>query len=466
MLKRYSEVYRSLLILADLLLVSGSWVAAYLARRHADLGAPADAMTFRPYGEMLLLILPIWLLIYRARGIYRPWRTGTLAHEAAAIAGANTVGVVVLMAASFFVRSYFFSRGVLVFFYLFATGSVIGLRLVLRLGLRGARRRGYNLRHVLVAGAGELAQTVIERFHAHPETGLRVAGVLSADGAMRGREVYGVPVLGGYGDLKRLLAEQRPDLLVVALPASETHHLEKVLADLDDEVVNVRVVPDLPRMMTLRAQVEDLDGLPLISLREGPLVGWAAVQKRAFDVVVSAAVLALASPLLALLALAVRLTAGSPVLFVQERMGLDGRVFRMFKFRTMVRNAEGSTGPVWTVPDDERRTRLGAVLRRLSLDELPQLWNVLRGDMSLVGPRPERPVFIEQFRREIPGYMLRHKIKAGLTGWAQIHGWRGNTSLHERVEHDLYYIQNWSLALDVKILLLTAWRGLVHRNAY
>ena len=466
MLKRYSEVYRSLLIAADMLLVSASWVAAYLVRRHADLPIPGDAMTFRPYGEMLVLIVPIWLLLYRARGIYRPWRTGTLGREAAALAGANTVGVVMLMAVSFFLRSYFFSRGVLVFFYAFSTGSVIGLRLVLRLGLRGLRRRGYNLRHVLVAGAGELSAGVIDRFHAHPETGLRVGGVLSADGAARGRELHGVPIVGGYADLKRLLREQQPDLLVVALPASEAHHLEKILADVDDEVVSVRVVPDLPRIMTLRAQVEDLDGIPLISLREGPLVGWAAVQKRTFDVAVSGLGLLAAAPLLAIIALAIRVTSGRPVLFAQERMGLDGRVFHMFKFRTMERNAEGATGPVWTVPGDPRRTRLGALLRRLSLDELPQLWNVLRGDMSLVGPRPERPVFIEQFRREIPGYMLRHKIKAGLTGWAQIHGWRGNTSLHERVEHDLYYIQHWSLALDVKILLLTALRGLSNRNAY
>jgi Undecaprenyl-phosphate glucose phosphotransferase len=465
-LKRYSEVYRSLLILADMLLVSGSWVAAYLVRQHADLPIPAEAMSFRPYGEMLLLILPIWLLLYRARGIYRPWRTGMLAREAASIAGANTAGIMLLMAASFFLRSYFFSRGVLVFFYLFCTGSVIGLRLVLRIGLRGVRRRGYNLRHVLMVGAGELATTVIERIHGHPETGLRVAGVLAAEGADRGRELHGVPVIGSYGELKRLLAEQRPDLLMVALPAADSHHLEKILADVDDEVVDVRVVPDLPRIMTLRAQVEDLDGIPLISLREGPLVGWPAVYKRAFDVVVSGVALGVVSPLIALIALAVRVTSGRPVLFLQERMGLDGRVFRMIKFRSMEQGAENASGPVWTMPGDQRRTRLGAFLRRTSLDELPQLWNVLRGDMSLVGPRPERPVFIEQFRREIPGYMLRHKIKAGLTGWAQVHGWRGNTSLHERVEHDLYYIQHWSLALDVRILWLTVWRGILHRNAY
>jgi exopolysaccharide biosynthesis polyprenyl glycosylphosphotransferase len=218
--------------------------------------------------------------------------------------------------------------------------------------------------------------------------------------------------------------------------------------------------------MTLRSSVEELDGLPLINLRESPMVGWAAVQKRAFDVVVASLMLVALAPVLALAALAVWASSGRPILFAQERMGLDGRVFRMLKLRTMRRDAERETGPVWTVPDDPRRTRVGAWLRRTSLDELPQLWNVLRGDMSLVGPRPERPVFIERFRREIPGYMLRHKVRAGCTGWAQVHGWRGDTSLHERIEHDIYYIQNWSLALDVRILLMTLWRGWVHRNAY
>jgi exopolysaccharide biosynthesis polyprenyl glycosylphosphotransferase len=251
---------------------------------------------------------------------------------------------------------------------------------------------------------------------------------------------------------------------VIALPREDGGQLEKILADLDDELVTVRLIPDLLHVMTLRSSVEELDGLPLINLRESPMVGWAAVQKRAFDVVVASLGLVAFAPVMALAALAVRASSGRPILYGQERMGLDGRVFRMIKFRTMRPDAERETGPVWTSSDDARRTRVGAFLRRTSLDELPQLWNVLRGDMSLVGPRPERPYFVERFRREIPGYMLRHKVRAGLTGWAQVHGWRGDTSLHERVEHDIYYIQNWSLALDLRILLMTLWHG--HRNAY
>jgi Undecaprenyl-phosphate glucose phosphotransferase len=465
MLYRHSEILRTLVLVADLLLVGASWLAAYWLRFtffEAQRGIP----DVRPYLLLLVVILPLWVQLYRANGLYEPKRTGSLFREAGTILRANAVGVTVLVAFSFFVRSYFYSRLVIGLFFGLATVAVLGLRVVVRLALRELRRRGHNLRYVVVVGAGELAAEVIDRLHAHPEAGLRVAAAFSDDPALRGRSVRGVPVVGGYADVKAFLQGQRVDQLLLALPHDDSPQLEKILTDLDDEVVSIRLVPDLLRVLTLRSSVEDLDGLPMINLREGPLVGWAAVQKRAFDVVVSALGLLVLSPLLALVALAILVSAGRPVLYVQERMGLDGRLFGMFKFRTMHADAEAESGPVWTVPKDPRRTRLGSLLRKANVDELPQLWNVLRGDMSLVGPRPERPHFIEQFRREIPGYMLRHKTKAGLTGWAQVHGWRGNTSLHERVEHDIYYIQNWSLGLDVRILAMTLWRGFFHRNAY
>jgi Undecaprenyl-phosphate glucose phosphotransferase len=307
-----------------------------------------------------------------------------------------------------------------------------------------------------VIGGGALAEQVVERVREHPETGLRVVGVLWE--APQAQRVRGVPVLGRYEEVRRVLEEHAVSRVIVALSREDAAHLEPLLAQLEDQLVDVSLVPDLLHVATLRSSVEDFDGLPMISLREGPLVGWAAIQKRVFDIAVSSIALLLAAPLLLLVALAIRLTSGAPVLYAQERMGLDGRVFQMLKFRTMVLDAERETGPVWARRGDARETRVGGFLRRTSLDELPQLWNVLRGDMSLVGPRPERPVFIEQFRREVPGYMLRHKVKAGLTGWAQVHRWRGDTSLHERVEHDLYYIRNWSLGLDLRILLMTLWR--------
>jgi exopolysaccharide biosynthesis polyprenyl glycosylphosphotransferase len=455
MLRRHSEIFRTVLLLGDVLLVVASWLGAYALRFHAGFPAPRGVPTLESYLVALGLLLPVWAWVFRSRGLYAPRRTdSTLSEIGSVLAGATTV-VVLLVVATFFARSYFFSRGVILLFWMLSIASVSSFRVVAREFLRVLHRHGRNLSSVLVVGAGPLAEQVIDRVREHPEAGLRVVGVLGNDG--RVPRVGGVPVLGRYEQVRKVLALCGASQVVLALPREDQDQLEALLDELDGELVDLRLVPDLLHISTLRSSVEDFDGLPVISLRDSPLVGWAAIQKRVFDIAASALLLVLVSPFLAALALAVRFTCGAPVLYVQERMGLDGRVFRMVKFRTMVKDAE-SSGPVWARTSDPRATRIGGFLRRSGFDELPQLWNVLRGDMSLVGPRPERPVFIEQFRREVPGYMLRHKVKAGMTGWAQVHRWRGDTSVHERVEHDLYYIRNWSLGLDVRILLMTLWR--------
>jgi Undecaprenyl-phosphate glucose phosphotransferase len=465
LLYRYSEVFRSLLMVADLVLVASAWLLAYWLRFGAGLPAPRGVPAFGPYVEALVAILPVWFLLLRQRGLYEPRRNTALLSEVGELLRVTAVGVTVLVAISFFTRTYYYSRGVVLIFSVLSPAMVLGLRTTLRLGLRALRRRGHNLRYVLVVGAGSLASEAIERTHAHPEAGLRFRGVLAARPVAGARKIAGVDVVGSYADLKAKLREARVDQVLIAIPREESDALEKVLADLDDEMVSVKLVPDLLDVLSLRRSVEDLDGLPVINLRDTPMVGWAALQKRAFDVAFASLALVVAAPLCLAIGAAVALTSGFPILYRQKRMGLDGRVFTMFKFRTMHRDAENE-GPAWTRRDDPRRTRLGAWLRRFSADELPQLWNVIRGDMSLVGPRPERPVFIEEFRREIPGYMLRHTVRSGLTGWAQVHGWRGDTSLHERIEHDIYYIQNWSLGLDLRILLMTLWRGLTRRDGY
>ncbi len=466
LLYRHSEVFRTLLIVADLCLVTAAWLASYWLRFHTGLPAPKGIPALGPYVEALVVILPFWLYLFRSRGLYEPRRSTAILSEVGDLLRATGVGVIGLVAFSFFTRSYYYSRGVVLIFTVLSPLMILGLRTSLRLGLRSLRRRGYNLRYVLVVGAGPLAAEAIERIHAHPEAGLRVLGVLASATHGAPRRVAGVEVVGSYADLKHQLGKSRVDQVMIAIPREDSGALEKVLADLDDEVASVKLVPDLLDVLSLRSSVEDLDGLPVINLRETPLVGWSAVQKRVVDVTVGGLALLVALPFMALIASAIALTSGFPILYRQERMGLDGHLFSMLKFRTMAPDAEEDSGPVWTQPDDPRRTRLGAWLRRFSADELPQLWNVLVGDMSLVGPRPERPVFIEEFRREIPGYMLRHKVRSGLTGWAQIHGWRGDTDLHQRVEHDIYYIQNWSLGLDLRILLSTLWRGVSNRNAY
>ena len=468
MLYRYSEVLRTGLIITDAALVAGSWLIAYSLRFYIGLPVPLGIPDPRLYVLPLVLITPLWAFLFRSHGLYEPRRTGSLLAESGAVVRATFAGVLIIVAVNFFTRDYYYSRGVIAIFTVLSTLSVCSFRLLGRLGLRSMRRHGYNQRYVLVAGDGELAKGVIERIHGHPEVGLQVLGVLSETDSQEGRGVAGVPVLGQYSQIRQVLGTDRIDQVILALPRGGEDHLEKLLANLEDEIVTVRLVPDLPRVMTLRSSVEEFDGLPMINIRESPLLGWSAVSKRGVDMVVSATALVVGSPLLAAIALATWVSSGRPIFYVQQRMGLDGRVFGMFKFRTMSipDQSDEQYEPGWTQRDDPRRTKLGAILRKGSLDELPQLWNVLKGEMSLVGPRPERPVLIEQFRREIPGYMLRHKVKAGMAGWAQINGWRGDTSLHERIEHDIYYIQNWSIWLDFRIIFKTLWKGWFDRNAY
>lgn len=456
MLYRYSEVFRTLMAAADGMLVGAAWLAAYWLRFETGLPVPRGVPEPEPYLYALAVITPLYLVLFRSHGLYEARRMDSRLGEAAAVIRATAMGVLLLAALTFFARGYSYSRGTLAIFALLAPTLVIGLRSSIRGVLRRLRRRGLNLRYVLVVGSGELAESVVTRILRRPDAGLRLIGVV-AGGAL-GDEVAGAPVIGGVGELKAILHGQRVDQVIVALPRHEAEVFEKVVAELTNEVVDVKVVPDLIHGFGLRSTVESLDGIPVIGLQETALVGWAALGKRLFDLAGAGLLLLLGAPLLGALAAGVWATSGRPIFYSQRRMGHDGRVFEMWKFRSMRRDAEAA-GPGWTVENDPRTTRFGRWIRAHGLDELPQLWNVLRGDMSLVGPRPERPAWIESFRREVPGYMLRHKVRAGMTGWAQVHGWRGDTSIHERLEHDLYYIQKWSLWLDLRILVMTLTRG-------
>jgi Undecaprenyl-phosphate glucose phosphotransferase len=353
---------------------------------------------------------------------------------------------------------------VILYFWILSIASVWFSRAAFRETLRFVRRHGYNLRYAVVVGSGELAATVVERIQSRPDVGIQILGIVGdrkEDG-----EGGGAKRLGGYADLRAILDAHSVDHVFLALSHEDQARLGGLLDAVGDEPVTIHVVPDLFRFASLRGGVEEFEGVPFIHLRESPLYGWSRVAKRAFDVIFSLVVLVGLSPLLALIALGVKLSSPGPVLYWQERMGLDGQRFHMLKFRTMRVDAEAKTGPVWASARDPRRVAFGAFLRRFSLDELPQFVNVLRGQMSVVGPRPERPVFVERFRQTVPGYMLRHKVKSGLTGWAQVNGLRGNTSLEKRIEYDLQYIERWSLAFDLKIIALTMLRIVFERNAY
>jgi len=464
-LRAHSRFFEQLTLVGDLVLIAGCWVLAYYLRF-----APGPIPVYRgvppllPYLYLLAPIVVVWAVAFRAFDLYRPRRLGSHFSEWVDVAKASTLGGLVLVAImEFFFRSFEFSRLVIVYFWVLSIVTVSFSRAVFREALRVARRRGYNLRYAVIVGSGELAETVIDRLRLRPDIGLHVLGVVGDDKEGLGPQTKW---LGGYADLRAVLDAETVDHMILALPHEDVARLPMLLNEIGDDPVTIHVVPDIIRFASLRGGVEEFEGVPFIHLRESPLYGWNRLFKRGFDLVFGGLTLVLAAPLMAAIAVAIRLISPGPVFYRQERMGLDGQRFRMLKFRTMPVDAEARSGPVWARPDDPRRTRLGALLRRFSLDELPQLWNVLRGEMSLVGPRPERPVFVEEFRRKIPGYMLRHKVKAGITGWAQVNGWRGNTSLERRIEYDLYYIERWSLGFDLKILWLTLLRAFRGDNAY
>ena len=499
MLKKHSQVFEGLFVFSDLLVVSIAWTLSYWLRFSSGfLSVEKGIPPFSDYLRMLLFVWLIWAFVYRRFGLYKPMRGISRFREALKVVRANTFSVVLLLAVTYLFRekSVPFSRLVFVIFWAVSTSFAVISRSIVRAFLRSMRRRGYNLRYAVIVGSGPLASMLASRMALHPEFGVQLIGCLASSeqevsrhrrsngGRWRAQalwdnmssnvvplfdedpdELSELPVVGTYLELPELLEKGKIDQVVVALPLVDHHLLEDVIASIGDAMVDVKIVPDVHRFIQLGSQIEEFDGLPVVSLASTPLSGLNRVLKRVVDVVLGVILTCLLAPVMLLIAVIVKISSRGPVFFSQERVGLDGRAFNIYKFRTMAVDAE-SGGAQFAVKNDPRVTRIGGFLRRFSLDELPQLFNVIQGQMSLVGPRPERPVFIQEFRGRIPKYMLRHKVQAGMTGWAQVNGWRGNTSIEKRIEHDLYYIEHWSLLLDLKILFLTLIKGIRDRNAY
>ena len=466
MLKRYQNLIGGVLGLIDAVIIVAAWLASYWLRFSYPIipvtkGFPA----FSAYAALTPFVALLWLAVFASLRVYQFSRSFTAFNETRALLKAHGLAVLFFVTLTYLFEAYKYSRLVTLYFGVLAAVGLVLARLLVRTVFRALRLRGFNQRHIVIAGEGEAVERLVERIEAFPELGLRVRGMVTQEhSATVG--VAGKPVLGHFAQIAEVISQVRADEVLIALPWSQQDDVSRLLDLLKDETVDVRLVPDVHAYVTLGCEVEDFDGVPVVRINDSPLIGWYAAGKRLTDIVVAALALMVLSPLLLVVAALVKLTSPGPVLYQQERMGLDGRTFQMLKFRSMRADAEASTGAVWAHEVDNRRTLFGTILRKTSLDELPQLWNVLRGEMSLVGPRPERPVFVDQFRKEIPHYMLRHKVKSGITGWAQVNGWRGNTSLRRRIECDLYYIQNWSYALDLKILTLTLWKGFVNKNAY
>ncbi len=449
MIRRLAQLRTAILLGTDACAAAAALGTAYGLRFGAGLLAVHGPHRPARYLEALLPSVALALLAFALTGRYRaPADAADPAPARGGETAAVLAAVLLLAAGTLFYRDEVqFSRGLLL---LFLPVGIPFLRLSRALAeriLAALRRRGVGVRRALLVGEGPRARALARVLADRTRSGVDVAGT--------------VP---GWEGLSSSLAALHPDQVFVALPASRHEELGRILETLSGEMVDVRVVPDLGAA-TLLPETSLLGGMPVFTLQQTPFYGIRRLLKRAFDLLLSAVLLVLLSPLLLLTALLVLVTSGRPVLYRQERMGLDGRRFTILKFRTMKVGAEEGTGAVWAVRGDPRCTRLGRLLRRLSLDELPQLVNVLRGEMSLVGPRPERPVLVERFRRSVPRYMLRHRIPAGLTGWAQIHGLRGESDLEARIRYDLAYLERWSLLLDVEILLRTVWQVFRGENA-
>jgi Undecaprenyl-phosphate glucose phosphotransferase len=471
MVKRHNRLLVAGYVVSDACLGIVAFLLAYLIRFDAALipvtkGHPPLAQ----YVNVLPFIGVLVPFAFHVQGLYRLRRGRSRVDDFFAVFVGSILAVVLGLIGTLYYQVYHaphlppdapvqglyeISRPV---WLLFLTINVIltyTSREVVREVLERRWRAGIGLKRVLIAGAGDLGRLVADKLLEHRELGFKVVGFLDDRASGDHIGYRGLPLLGTLAEGGEIIRQERIDHLYVALPLEEHVKMLTLVEETNREGVDVHVIPDLLQFIALRARLENLDGVPIISLNDVPLRGFNSLLKRTIDVAISgAALLVLGIPLL-IIAAVIRRTSPGPVFYTQQRMGLDGSAFEVYKFRSMYEGAEDSTGPVWAREDDPRCTAIGRWLRRFDLDELPQLWNVLRGDMSIVGPRPERPYFVEQFKHRIPQYMLRHKVKAGITGWAQVNGWRGNTSLEKRIEYDLYYIENWSVGLDLKIMWLT-----------
>ncbi len=465
MLKNHSHFWESTLLFTDILIIAVAWLSAYYLRFHGF----GDFSQFNNYLIILLPIFLVWPFIFKHMGIYRPRRVASSPFaEILDIAKSSTLALLILIAATFIVKKDELSRVVFFYFWLLSIMLLSLERLAFRGLLRYFRQKGYNTRRVLIVGAGDLGARVAMKIKESSWTGLVTVGYLD-DYKSAGQEFEGDKVLSRINDIEGVIDSYNVDQVFIALPVRAYKRLMYVVDKLSDNTVSVRVVPDIYQALTLNASVEDLEGLPLINLTDTPMYGWNGVVKRFEDFVLSLFAIILTSPIMFIIAVAVKLTSLGPVIFKQKRYGLDGKEIKVYKFRSMTVCEDGADVPQ-AKRCDSRITPFGAFLRKTSLDELPQFINVLQGRMSVVGPRPHAVAHNEQYRKQIRSYMLRHKVKPGITGWAQVNGWRGETDMlakmENRVKDDLFYIENWSLWFDIKIIWLTVWKGLVNRNAY
>ncbi len=463
MIRENQKILNKCQVIIDLLVLFLALLLAYYARFFNYSG---EHLNLTYYLKTLYLLIPLYFLLYNFFELYEPKRRKDLSNELVGIVKANIFGLTILMSALFFIKEVNYSRQVFFFFILLNSTLTLIERVVVRRVLYRLRQKGLNKKFLLIIGAGRLGRRIIRKIKENPSLGYEIVGLID-DNVIKDKTVETVKVIGDISRLEDVINEYLIDEIIIALPLQEYDKLREIIKNCEKSGVRTQIIPDYTKYIPARPAYDDLDGIPLINIRHIPLDNlFRALTKRIFDVMVSGIGLFLCLPLFFVIAAAIKIESHGPVFFKQERVGLNRKNFMMYKFRSMKQQNDKESATRWTTENDPRKTKVGCFIRKTSIDELPQLYNVLKGDMSLVGPRPERPFFVERFREKIPKYMIKHQVRPGITGWAQVNGWRGDTSIRKRIDYDLYYIENWTFALDIKILFLTVSRGFMNKNAY
>lgn len=468
MIEQNQKYFSRLLAFLDALITGGSyWLAWYLKFRSRLFSKSSfETVPMPTYMMALALIIPGMLILYSAFNLYRANRMKGRRSEIGSVIAANFIMYICIIVVLFMVHQINWSRTMLLIFVCINSAADIGVRFWIWSVVKRMMRKGRFIKNVLLVGYSRAAEEYIDRVVANPQWGLRIRGILD-DRIEAGTTYKGIKVLGRIDNLMVILPENHLDEIAITLGLSEYYRLEAIVSLCEKSGVHTKFIPDYNNIIPTKPYTEDILGLPVINIRYVPLsAAFPASVKRLMDIVLSLIAIVVFSPIMIVCACIIKKTSPGPIIFKQERVGLHNKPFMMYKFRSMVVQDYNKEKKKWTTRDDPRVTKIGKFMRKTSLDELPQLFNVLKGDMSLVGPRPERPYFVEKFQEEIPRYMIKHQVRPGMTGWAQVNGLRGDTSIRKRIEYDLYYIENWTLGLDFKILFLTVFRGFVNKNAY
>lgn len=469
MIRDTQKYFNRLLVLLDALVITATywlawflWLSGMVRENDPDTGI----LSVQVYLIAFLAIVPEYLILYNRFDLYSSKRTAKTVYEIFNIIKANTIGLLAVMVVLFAINIPDFSRGMVGVFYGINIVAESLMRKSVRYGLRSMRKKGYNVKHILLVGYSRAGEEYINKIKANPEWGYEVCGILD-DHVPVGAVYKGVRVTGEIDSLPAILKENQLDEIGITLSLADYERLESIVNTCEKTGVHTKFIPDYNSVIPSRPYLEDLDGLAVVNIRRVPLANMAnMLMKRIVDIIGALFAIVLSSPFMLAAAIGVKLTSRGPLIFKQERVGLHNKSFQMYKFRSMEVQADADEKKGWTTKNDPRVTKVGRILRSTSIDELPQLFNVLKGDMSLIGPRPERPLFVEKFKEEIPRYMIKHQVRPGITGWAQVNGYRGDTSIKKRIEYDLYYIENWSMAFDFKILFLTFFKGFINKNAY